>query len=46
MGMKKVGTHARKALEELFEKKVYLGLRVKVSRAWRGDRDLTSKILQ
>jgi len=40
-GLKKVGTHARLALEELFEKKVYLGSRVKVSHGWRSDRDLT-----
>ena len=36
-GLKRVGTHAREDLESIFEKKVYLGLRVKVSRNWRAD---------
>ena len=33
--LKKIGTQARKELEEMFDKKVYLGLFVKVAPEWR-----------
>jgi len=33
--LKKIGTEARKELEELFDKKIYLGLFVKVVPDWR-----------
>ena len=33
--LKKIGTQARKELEELFGKKIYLGLFVKVVADWR-----------
>jgi GTP-binding protein Era len=33
--LKKIGTQARKELEELFDKKIYLGLFVKVVADWR-----------
>ncbi|MCF8357556.1 MAG: GTPase Era [Prolixibacteraceae bacterium] len=35
MAIKKVGSEARKDIEEFFEKKVFLELFVKVSKAWR-----------
>ncbi len=35
--IKKLGIHARRDLEELFGKKVYLDLRVKVDENWRDD---------
>jgi GTP-binding protein Era len=35
--LKKVGTEARKDLEEFFQKKVYLDLFVKVNKDWRTD---------
>ena len=35
--LKKVGTYARKDLEEFFQKKIYLELYVKVNKDWRND---------
>ena len=35
--LKKVGTEARKDLEEFFQKQVYLDLYVKVNKDWRTD---------
>jgi GTP-binding protein Era len=35
--LKRIGTHARKAMEEILDRKVYLELRVKVLPNWRND---------
>ena len=35
--IKKIGTSARKAIEEMSERRVYLDLRVKVKKNWRSD---------
>ena len=35
--LKKIGTHARKAIEDVLDRKVYLELRVKVLSNWRND---------
>jgi GTP-binding protein Era len=35
--LKRIGTHARKAIEEVLDRKVYLELRVKVLPNWRND---------
>lgn len=44
--IEKIGKEARIELEEIFEKKVFLALRVKVKKNWRKDDRLTKKILQ
>lgn len=35
--LKKIGTHARKAMEEMLDRKIFLELRVKVLSNWRND---------
>ena len=35
--LKRIGTHARKAMEQVLDRKVYLELRVKVLPNWRND---------
>lgn len=42
----KIWTQARKDIEKIFEKKVFLALRVKVKKNWRKDDNLVKKILQ
>lgn len=41
----KIGKEARLELEDIFEKKVFLALRVKVKKNWRKDEGLVKKIL-
>ncbi|MFA6080287.1 MAG: GTPase Era [Candidatus Gracilibacteria bacterium] len=43
--IKEIGTLARKDLQDLFEKKVYLDLHVKVSAGWQTRDTITQKIL-
>lgn len=42
----KIGTLARKELEKVFDKKVFLALRVKVKKNWRKDDKFTKHMLQ
>ena len=42
--LKKAGEVARKELEEIYEKKVYLDLWVKVDKNWKQDKDLLKRI--
>ncbi len=42
--LKKAGEVARKELEEIYEKKVYLDLWVKVDKNWKQDQDLLKRI--
>ncbi len=42
----KIWKQARENLEKIFEKKVFLALRVKVKKNWRKDENLVKKILQ
>ena len=43
--IKEIGSLARKDLQNLFEKKVYLELHVKVSEKWQSRDNVTKKIL-
>ena len=43
--LQKVGTEARKDLEDVFGKKVFLGLRVKVMPGWKKQPDIVKNIL-
>jgi GTP-binding protein Era len=43
--IKEIWTQARKELEEILEKKVFLALRVKVRKNWRKDKKFVKKIL-
>jgi len=43
--IKEIGSLARKDLQDLFEKKVYLDLHVKVSAGWQTRDTITQKIL-
>ncbi len=43
--IKEIGTLARKDLQDLFEKKVYLELHVKVNKNWQGNQSITRKVL-
>ncbi len=43
--VKEIGSLARKDLQDLFEKKVYLELHVKVSEGWQTRDTITRKIL-
>lgn len=42
--LKKIGTHARQQIEEMTGRKVYLELRVKVSKDWRDDPNLLKQM--
>lgn len=42
--LKKVGTEARLAMERLFGNRIYLDLRVKVKKGWRGDESTISQL--
>ena len=42
--IKVIGTAARREMEELFGRKVFLDLTVKVRRDWRGDESLLDRI--
>lgn len=43
--IKEIGSLARQDLQDLFEKKVYLELHIKVSRNWQGQENITRKVL-
>lgn len=43
--IKEIGSLARKDLQDLFEKKVYLELHVKVNKNWQGNQNITRKVL-
>lgn len=43
--IKEIGSLARQDLQDLFEKKVYLELHVKVNRDWQGNQSITRKVL-
>lgn len=43
--IKEIGSLARKDLQDLFEKKVYLELHVKVNKNWQGNQSITRKVL-
>lgn len=43
--IKEIGSLARKDLQDLFEKKVYLELHVKVNKNWQGNPNITKKVL-
>jgi GTP-binding protein Era len=43
--IKEIGSLARKDLQDLFEKKVYLELHVKVSKNWQDRENITRKVL-
>lgn len=43
--IKEIGSLARQDLQDLFEKKVYLELHVKVNREWQGNQSITRKVL-
>ncbi|MCB9807051.1 KH domain-containing protein [Candidatus Peribacteria bacterium] len=43
--MKEIGSLARKDLQDLFEKKVYLELHIKVDKSWQGRESITRKVL-
>ena len=42
--LKRVGTEARKDLEDFFDKKVFLDLYVKVNKDWRTDENKLKKL--
>jgi GTP-binding protein Era len=42
--IQKIGTESRILLEEIFDKKVFLALRVKVHKNWRKDQNILNKI--
>lgn len=43
--MKEIGSMARQDLQDLFEKKVYLELHIKVNKDWQGRESITRKVL-
>lgn len=43
--IKEIGSLARQDLQDLFEKKVYLELHIKVARNWQGQENITRKVL-
>jgi len=43
--IKEIGSMARQDLQDLFEKKVYLELHVKVNKGWQGRESITKKVL-
>jgi GTPase len=43
--IKEIGSMARQDLQDLFEKKVYLELHVKVNKGWQGRENITKKVL-
>jgi len=43
--IKEIGSMARQDLQDLFEKKVYLELHVKVNKDWQGRENITRKVL-
>lgn len=43
--IKEIGSLARQDLQDLFEKKVYLELHVKVSKNWQDRENITRKVL-
>jgi GTP-binding protein Era len=44
--IKKIGQLARQDIEELFERKVYLDLYVKVRDKWRDDKNILNNIME
>jgi GTP-binding protein Era len=43
--IKEIGSLARQDLQDLFEKKVYLDLHIKVNKNWQGNQSITRKVL-